>query len=88
MVSIIHCISSVTGEGIADLRSLIEATAISLPDYGREIPLGWLKFVEVSKNDELGIKKREIVYQHEEFCMKNDEFCRKRLSLWRRERCG
>ena len=60
MVSIIHCISSVTGEGIADLRSLIEATAISLPDYGREIPLGWLKFVEVSKNDELGIKNEKL----------------------------
>ena len=42
----IHCISSVQGDGIDSLRDLIERTVLSLKDYGQEIPLGWLKFVE------------------------------------------
>jgi serine/threonine protein kinase/GTPase SAR1 family protein len=42
----IHPISSVTGDGIESLRAEIESVAESLPDYGKEIPLGWLKFIE------------------------------------------
>ena len=41
-----HCISSVTGDGIEELRAAIDRTAEMLSDYGKEVPLGWLKFVE------------------------------------------
>ena len=42
----IHCISCVTGHGIDELRRLVEDTAVQLPEYGRPIPLGWLRFCE------------------------------------------
>eukprot|EP01043_Picozoa_sp_COSAG02_P036149 COSAG02_NODE_2631_length_8391_cov_16.487096_4_plen_1186_part_00 len=42
----IRCISCVTGQNVPELRQLVEDTAMQLPDYGRPIPLGWLRFCE------------------------------------------
>jgi serine/threonine protein kinase len=44
----ISCISSVTGEGIENLRERVEQAAMTLHGYGGSVPLSWLKFYDAA----------------------------------------